>query len=127
MNKLSHEHITEHDVKLMSELLKESVSLDDVAEKFEIPPSDVVQYIYPSDRYISPDLYVIRIKAGTIIVGDDGLEKRCSRCKFFFPIAEEFWHFSKRSADGFLCWCRECEKIRSNANRVKRKKKEKPL
>ncbi|HCG6617783.1 TPA: hypothetical protein NJ225_004376 [Vibrio parahaemolyticus] len=116
------EAITQHDVSLMSALLLDGMDLDIIGEKFEIPPSDVIQHIYPPKQFIPAPQFESRSRRGTLRLGEDGIEKRCSRCRQFFPIATEFWHNCRNSPDGFLGWCRACELERATAKRKELKK-----
>ncbi|MFW1654212.1 hypothetical protein ACEV92_22160 [Vibrio parahaemolyticus] len=116
------EAITQHDVSLMSALLLDGMDLDIIGEKFEIPPSDVIQHIYPPKQFIPAAQFESRSRRGTVRLGEDSIEKRCSRCRQFFPIATEFWHNCRNSPDGFLGWCRACELERATTKRKELKK-----
>ncbi|MDC5753540.1 hypothetical protein [Vibrio europaeus] len=112
------EEITEHDVTLMSALILEGMSAEVVAEKFETIESEVIQKVYPTNYYVKPSLYLRRKASGKVRLGEDCLEKRCSRCKQFLPIGLDFFHHDKNSQDGLLGWCRACECDRAKAKRV---------
>ena len=119
------EEITSHDVALMSALMLDGISPEQIAEKFETIESEVVQKVYPTKYYISPALYARRKKSGKVRVGEDCLEKRCSRCSQFFPVDVDFWHHDKNSRDGLLGWCRACESARARDKRINGQKESK--
>ncbi|HAS6073688.1 hypothetical protein ACXHQB_23520 [Vibrio parahaemolyticus] len=116
------ESITQHDISLMSALLLDGMDLDTIGEKFEIPPSDVIQHIYPPQRHFPARVFESRLRNGTVRIGEDGIEKRCSRCQHFFPVHSDFWHNCAKAPDGFLSWCRPCELERATERRNKLKK-----
>lgn len=116
------EAITQHDITLMSALLLDGMDASIIAEKFETIESEVIQSIYPTNHYIEPGLYLRRKEKGTIRLGEDCLEKRCSRCGGFFPINPEFWHNCRNNPDGLLGWCRACELERATGRRNNLKK-----
>lgn len=114
--------ITAHDVSLMSALHHDGMSLDIIGEKFEIPASDVIQHIYPPERHLPAGIFASRERRGTVRIGEDGIEKRCTRCQQFFPIHSDFWHNCAKNPDGLLSWCRPCELERATERRKELKK-----
>ncbi|EJV5951100.1 hypothetical protein N7I24_003660 [Vibrio alginolyticus] len=113
------EDITPHDISLMSALLVDGMDLDTISEKFEIPPSDVIQKIYPPQRYLPAAIFESRLRLGTVRIGEDGIEKRCTRCHQFLPIHSDFFHNCAKNPDGLLSWCRPCELARATERRNK--------
>ncbi len=111
------EEITQHDVTLMSALIADGMPIEVIAEKFETIESEVIQKVYPNQYYMEPELYVRRKKNGKVRLGEDCLEKRCSRCHQFFPLTLDFWHHDKNNKDGLLGWCRACECDRAKSKR----------
>ncbi|EGQ9107537.1 hypothetical protein DDM60_002652 [Vibrio cholerae] len=109
--------ITAHDIELMSQLLQAGLSAELIAEKFETVESEVIQRVYPPERYIKPQDYLSRARRGTLRVGEDSIEKRCSRCRQYLPLNHDFFHHCKGTKDGYLSWCRPCEIERNNARR----------
>ena len=55
----------------------------------------------------APSLYAKRIKCGLYREDAAGLEKRCSRCREYWPADSEFFPTSNRS-DGLHDWCKAC-------------------
>jgi hypothetical protein len=54
-----------------------------------------------------PKLLEMRLRKGTCVLTELGLEKRCSRCDVFWPMDTEFW-FPSKTRDGLFAWCRAC-------------------
>ncbi|WP_136487847.1 hypothetical protein [Vibrio sp. H11] len=103
------DNITQHDICLMSALLLDGLDLDTIGEKFEIPESDVIQYIYPPKKFIRASLFQSRLRRGTARLGEDCIEKLCPQCDHFYPLHGDFFHNNKNTPDGFFGWCRACE------------------
>jgi hypothetical protein len=53
-------------------------------------------------------LLAIRIKSGVFRMVDGELEKRCSRCKEYWPADSEFFHRVPSQLDGLHGWCKAC-------------------
>lgn len=113
--------LTTHDMQLITELL-ECLPLDEVAEKFEVEPSDLAQVVSPIDTYISPRLFRNRLKIGLVRFADDHtLEKRCTMCREYLPLTREFWYSNVTSADMLSGRCGFCGKQVRNEKYAKRK------
>lgn len=65
--------------------------------------SDGILYANPS-----PELMQKRFKRGVYIMEPDGLYKRCSRCKEYWPADSEFFYSSRCEKDGLIEWCKAC-------------------
>ena len=109
MNLSIMEVILPEDIILMRALLDGGISINDVADKFELLPSDAIQAVYPSDFHVPTKIFSKRKNNNTIIIGEDCLEKMCSRCHEFYPMTLDFWYKSTSSADGSMGWCKACE------------------
>ncbi len=103
------EVIPQEDIVLMRALLDGGISIDDVADKFELYPSDAIQAVYPSDFHVPIKIFSKRKNNNTMIIGEECLEKMCSRCNEFYPMTTDFWYKAKKSADGCFSWCKACE------------------
>lgn len=56
----------------------------------------------------SAKLMARHLKSGTYREGEDGLEKRCSRCQEYWPADSEFFYASRALADGLNSNCKAC-------------------
>lgn len=54
----------------------------------------------------SEKLKAKRLKSGTYREGDDGLEKRCSLCREYWPADSEFFYASRAQPDGLNSYCK---------------------
>ena len=52
MKSISAPVINNDDIQLIKALLDDGLAIDDVAEKFEVSPSDAMQAAYPGDFYV---------------------------------------------------------------------------
>lgn len=53
-------------------------------------------------------LFALRLRSGKFLWSDAGLEKRCPRCKEYWPYDTEFYYSSSCKSDGLMDWCRAC-------------------
>lgn len=58
--------------------------------------------------HCAPELMQKRFKRGIYRMDDDGLYKRCSRCKDYWPADSEFFFSSTYESDGLIAWCKAC-------------------
>lgn len=56
----------------------------------------------------SPELLARRLLSGLFRMEDDGLYKRCSRCKDYWPADSEFFYSNHGTPDGLNPWCKAC-------------------
>jgi hypothetical protein len=49
-----------------------------------------------------------RFRKGVYRMELDGMYKRCSRCKDYWPADSEFFYKTKSSKDGLIDWCKAC-------------------
>lgn len=65
-----------------------------------------------SDRLVvakpSSELLERRLRRGIYKQEPDGLYRRCSRCRDYWPADSEFFFTDKNDADGLGCWCKAC-------------------
>lgn len=55
-----------------------------------------------------PELIYRRLASGVFQITDLGLEKRCSKCREYFPADNEFFYPNGGSPDGLCDWCKAC-------------------
>lgn len=73
-----------------------------------------------AEQIASPRLLVIRLISGVYRYADlVDLEKRCSKCREYFPADNTFFYAAPRSKDGLIDWCKACY-LESRAERAKR-------
>lgn len=59
---------------------------------------------------MNPMLMQRRLANGKVIIDDEvGLQKRCPRCKEYWPQDTLFWSPSAREPDGLQCRCKACQ------------------
>jgi hypothetical protein len=58
-----------------------------------------------------------RLNNGIAIFTEAGREKRCSKCKEYWPADTEFFYPAKRELDGLNPWCKAC--YRENRSRLR--------
>lgn len=56
----------------------------------------------------TPELKAKRLKSGAYRDGDDGLEKRCCKCREYWPADSEFFYSAKGRADDLRDDCKAC-------------------
>lgn len=57
---------------------------------------------------IKPRLLGLRLAGGSMQMSIVGLEKRCPRCKEFWPFDTEYFFANAGVTDGLFQWCRAC-------------------
>lgn len=56
-----------------------------------------------------PALLALRLRSGVYRRDENGeLEKRCSRCREYWPADNEFFHAGAAYDDGLHCQCKAC-------------------
>lgn len=58
----------------------------------------------------SPEVLQRRLKSGIYCYDIDEMQKRCSKCRDYWPADSEFFFADKGSADGLGEWCKDCYK-----------------
>lgn len=56
----------------------------------------------------TPDLLRKRLKNGGYRIEEDGLYKRCTTCRDYWPADSEFFFSSVSDTDGLNCYCKAC-------------------
>jgi len=56
----------------------------------------------------SPKLKAKRLASGVYREGEGGLEKRCGRCREYWPADSEFFYASRAELDGLNWSCKAC-------------------
>lgn len=58
---------------------------------------------------VSESLLRKRLMSGKFHIGEDGtIEKRCPRCKDYWPADSEFFYSTGDKGDGLTSWCKAC-------------------
>ena len=65
---------------------------------------ELIKPAHPPER-----LKALRLKNQVYRVSDEGdLEKRCSKCKDYWPADREFFFSAGKAGDGLTDWCKAC-------------------
>lgn len=77
----------------------------------------------------TPKLMQKRLASGAYQHGEEGLEKRCSKCREYWPADSEFFYASRGEPDGLIHTCKACyqENRYPSGRRTLNQEKGKPM
>lgn len=67
----------------------------------------VVPTVFASTK-TSPGLLSRRLTSGVFLETDLGLEKRCSKCREYWPADNTAFYVCSKAPDGLYDWCKAC-------------------
>lgn len=121
------ETYSQDDVSLIQQLLADGVDSNTLVEKFDTNSYDFAMRFLDIDYKVTRRLFDLRLSRGTFVLGEDSVEKKCTKCGDHHPFTKEFWYTHKHSQDGAWHICVACEKERARSKRGAKKKNNKVL